>query len=244
LNTYTPASDQAAQVIVALDFPSAKPALELVDRMGKLVQWYKVGLELYLAAGNTLVRELKDRGLSVFLDLKLHDIPNTVAGAIRSVAAAGADMLTVHAFGGPAMLTAAAETAAGIHAAPKLLAVSVLTSLDSAQLQAIGVVDTPAVEVLRLAALASSCGIPGLVASSEEIAALRANFPHLTLVIPGIRPSGSPVGDQKRIATPAAAVKAGADYLVVGRPITQASDPVAAATDILDEIAGVTTMDR
>lgn len=228
----------AAQVIIALDFPEATPALALVSRLGSLIRWYKVGLELYLSAGNRIVHELKEQGYSVFLDLKLHDIPNTVAGAVRSVAATGADMLTLHASGGPAMLAAASDAAGKLHSAPKLLAVSVLTSMDASQLQAIGVEDSPASQVLRLAGLASQAGISGLVASPEEVAQLRSSFPNLTLVIPGIRPAGSSIGDQKRIATPAAAVSAGANYLVIGRPIAQADDPAAAAEAILQEIEG------
>jgi orotidine-5'-phosphate decarboxylase len=229
--------DSGANIIVALDFPGPAPALELASRLENIVQWFKVGLELYLSAGNQIVHDLKSRGHSVFLDLKLHDIPNTVAGAVRSAAATGADMLTLHAAGGPAMMAAAAEAAAALSSAPKLLAVSVLTSMDASQLQAIGVSGTPQDQVLRMAALASQAGILGLVASPEEIAALRSGFPGLTLVIPGIRPAGSAAGDQKRISTPAAAVSAGADYLVIGRPITQAEDPAAAAQYILDEIA-------
>jgi orotidine-5'-phosphate decarboxylase len=236
--TSLPSSPESgANIIVALDFPSPVPALKLASRLENIVQWFKVGLELYLSAGNQIVHELKSRGRSVFLDLKLHDIPNTVAGAVRSAAATGADMLTLHAAGGPAMLAAAAEAAAALSSAPKLLAVSVLTSMDAGQLQAIGVSGSPRDQVLRMAALASQAGIPGLVASPEEIAALRSGFPGLTLVIPGIRPAGSAAGDQKRISTPAAAVSAGADYLVIGRPITQAADPAAAAQAILDEIA-------
>jgi orotidine-5'-phosphate decarboxylase len=232
-----PAPATNARIIVALDFRDSASALVLAGRLGNLVQWFKVGLELYLSAGNEIVRALKNQGYSVFLDLKLHDIPNTVAGAVRSVASTGADMLTLHASGGTAMLGAAVEAAEKLSAPPKLLAVSVLTSMDANQLQAIGVDGSPADQVLRLAALASQAGIPGLVTSPEEVAAVRAAFPELTLVIPGIRPSGSAVGDQKRIATPAAAVAAGADYLVIGRPITQAADPVAAVKSILDEIA-------
>jgi orotidine-5'-phosphate decarboxylase len=224
------------RVIVALDVSDSAAALEIAGALGDLVQWFKVGLELYLSAGNQIVHALKGRGCSVFLDLKLHDIPNTVAGAVRSAASAGADMLTLHASGGPAMLAAAAEAAAKLESAPKLLAVSVLTSIDAAQLQSIGVSSSPAEQVLRLAGLASEAGISGLVASSEEVASLRASFPNFTLVIPGIRPAGSSVGDQKRVATPEAAIRAGADYLVIGRPITQAADPVAAVRAILSEI--------
>ena len=241
MNPLPSAPASGAQVIVALDFPDSDPALKLASRLENLVQWFKVGLELYLSAGNEIVHALKSKGYSVFLDLKLHDIPNTVAGAVRSAASTGADMLTLHAAGGPAMLAAAAEAAGKLSLPPKLLAVSVLTSMDADQLHAIGVSGAPADQVLRLAALASEAGISGLVASPQEIAPLRSGFPDLTLVIPGIRPAGSAVGDQKRIATPAAAAAAGANYLVIGRPITQAADPAAAAQAILDEMSAEVT---
>ena len=172
----------------------------------------------------------------MFLDLKLHDIPNTVAGAVRSASRAGAGMLTVHAGGGPAMLAAAVEAAEGLTSLPKLLAVTVLTSMDQSQLQAVGVSASPAEQVLRLARMGWDAGIRGFVSSAEEAAAMRQAFPEATLVIPGIRPQGAAAGDQKRVATPAAAIAAGADYLVIGRPVTQAADPAAAAAAILDEI--------
>jgi orotidine-5'-phosphate decarboxylase len=228
--------DMDSRLIVALDYPSAGPALELADRLRGICRWFKVGLELYLAEGNGVVHELRRRGYSVFLDLKLHDIPNTVAGAVRSVAAIDAEFLTVHAAGGPAMLEAAAEAADSVPNAPKLLAVTVLTSMDQLQLAAIGIDHSPEDQVLRLADAASEAGIGGLVASAEEVAALRRRFPGATLVIPGIRPAGSQMADQKRIATPASALTAGASYLVVGRPITQAPDPAAAAQAIIDEM--------
>jgi orotidine-5'-phosphate decarboxylase len=224
------------RLIVALDYPEGVPAIGLVDRLEELCCWYKVGLELYLAEGNDFVHELHHRGCSVFLDLKLHDIPNTVAGAVRSVAQTGAEMLTVHASGGPAMLHAAAEAAAEFEHAPQLLAVTVLTSMDAEQLSAVGVGGSAVTQVLRLAEIAAESGITGLVASAQEAANLRQTFPAATLVIPGIRPAGVEAGDQKRVATPAAALAAGASYLVVGRPITQASDPVAAAQAILWEM--------
>ena len=227
------------RLIVALDFPEAGPALDLADRLAGRCRWFKVGLELYLAEGNTILHELRHRGFSVFLDLKLHDIPNTVAGAVRSVAETGAELLTVHASGGPAMLAAAAEAAEALPHGPRLLAVTVLTSMDRAQLAATGVADAPADQVLRLAEMASASGISGFVASAQEVAALRRKLPSAVLVIPGIRPAGAAVGDQKRTATPAAALAAGADYLVVGRPITQAADPAAAALAILEEMQGV-----
>ncbi len=228
--------DPRERVIVALDVPDSRRALEIVERLGGLIQWFKVGLELYISEGNAIVEALREKGCSVFLDLKLHDIPNTVAGAVRSASRAGAQMLTIHAGGGPAMMAAAAEAAAGLDSAPKLLAVTVLTSMDSAQLQAVGVSADPADQVLRLAHAGWDSGIRGFVSSAQEVAAMRQSFPEATLVIPGIRPAGSEVGDQKRVATPAAALAAGADYLVIGRPITQAPDPAAAAAAILDEI--------
>jgi orotidine-5'-phosphate decarboxylase len=230
------------RVIVALDFPDAEQALGLIDRLDGLIQWFKVGLELYISEGNRTVDKLRSRGHSVFLDLKLHDIPNTVAGAVRSASRAGAQMLTVHAGGGSAMLSAAVEAAASMPEAPLLLAVTVLTSMDQAQLTAVGVPGSPAEQVIRLARMGWQSGIRGFVSSAEEVAAMRQNFPDATLVIPGIRPAGAavPAGaaldDQKRVATPAAAIAAGASYLVIGRPITQAPDPAAAAQAILAEI--------
>ena len=228
-------ADARDRLIVALDFPSAAEAITLVDRLDGACQWFKVGLELYLAAGNSIIKALEDRGHSVFLDLKLHDIPNTVAGAVRSVAAIGPGLLTVHAAGGPVMLKAAADATAN---GPVLLAVTVLTSMDGPQLQSVGVFDSPADQVLRLANVAIASGIRGLVCSPEEVGRLRAALgPQIILVTPGIRPAGSAAGDQKRTATPGVAIAAGASYLVVGRPITEAPEPAAATRAIVDEIA-------
>ena len=232
----SPKLDPCERVIVALDVPDSRRALEIVERLDGLIQWFKVGLELYVSEGNAIVGALRDKGHSVFLDLKLHDIPNTVAGAVRSASQAGAQMLTIHAGGGPAMMQAASEAAARLDSAPQLLAVTVLTSMDSAQLQAVGVSAEPADQVLRLAHAGWDSGIRGFVSSAQEVEAMRQAFPEATLVIPGIRPAGASVGDQKRVATPAAALAAGADYLVIGRPITQAPDPAAAAAAVLDEI--------
>lgn len=226
------------RLIVALDFPDAAAAIELVDRLAGAVSWFKVGLELYLASGDTVVRELKQRGYSVFLDLKLHDIPNTVAGAVRSVARLKPDLLTVHAAGGRAMLTAAADAAHSLPDPMRLLAVTVLTSIDSPALLETGVSAPPAEQVLRLARLASACGIHGMVCSPEEASTLHSALPDALLVTPGIRPAGAAVGDQRRVATPDAALAAGAGMLVVGRPITAAADPRAAAKAILAEMAG------
>jgi orotidine-5'-phosphate decarboxylase len=194
-------------------------------------------MELYYAAGNSFVHELKNRGFNVFLDLKLHDIPNTVAGAVRSATQAGASLLTIHASGGPAMMAAAAE-AASAPGAPKLLAVTVLTSMDASDLAATGIAGTPAEQVLRLAKLAKAAGIDGMVCSAEEVSTLSAELgPRTMLVVPGIRPTGAATEDQRRIATPAEAIAQGASMLVVGRPITRATDPAAAASAILEEIA-------
>jgi orotidine-5'-phosphate decarboxylase len=232
--------DPADRLIVALDFPSADLALGLVDRLEGSCRWFKVGMELYYAAGNQVLDQLRERGFDVFLDLKLHDIPNTVAGAVQTVAGAGASLLTIHAGGGKAMMQAAAK-AADRPGAPRLLAVTVLTSMDAAELEAVGVAgDAGLVEpqVLRLARLARAAGINGLVCSPLEVAAVRkAMGPDALLVVPGIR-SAAAAGsdDQSRVATAADAIAAGASMLVVGRPITQASDPAQAATAILDQI--------
>ena len=224
------------RLIVALDFPAADSALELVDRLQGTCRWFKVGMELYYAAGNSVVEQLRRRGYEVFLDLKLHDIPNTVAGAVRSVADVGASLLTIHAGGGEQMMRAAAQ-AANAPNAPKLLAVTVLTSMNAAELAAVGVPDPPAAQVLRLARLARTAGISGLVCSADEVATVReAMGSEALLVVPGIRPAGAGLNDQSRIATPADAIARGASMLVVGRPITQAADPAAAAAQILAEI--------
>jgi orotidine-5'-phosphate decarboxylase len=222
------------RLIVALDFPAAEEALTQARPLRGLVTWVKVGLELYLATGPSIVRQLRDEGFEVFLDLKLHDIPNTVASAIRSVARLGAGLLTVHAAGGPEMLEAAARAAAG---GPRLLAVTVLTSMDPAQLHATGVHHSPAEQVLRLGHMARGAGIDGLVCSPAEVEILRRELGETPLlVVPGIRPTGSEAGDQRRIATPGVAIADGASMLVVGRPITQAVDPAAAVAGILAEM--------
>jgi len=233
--------DPKDRLIVALDFPSADPARLFLKQLDGSCRWLKVGMELYYAEGNRFVQELRDNGYEVFLDLKLYDIPNTVRGAVRSATQAGAALLTLHASGGAAMMLAAAEAAASTPGAPKLLAVTVLTSMDAVQLSGIGIESTPAEQVLRLARLAWSSGIPGMVCSSEEVALLRAELgPTAELVIPGIRPAGSAIGDQKRIATPSTAIHSGASRLVIGRPITQAADPKSMIEAILNEIAGAT----
>jgi orotidine-5'-phosphate decarboxylase len=195
-------------------------------------------MELFTAAGPAAVEPLVARGHSVFLDLKFHDIPNTVAGAVRSAAALGVRMMTIHAGGGPAMLEAAQNALAGMADPPQLLAVTVLTSIDQAQATAVGIARTPSEQVELLAKMGIEAGIRGFVCSPQEVATLRRlTGPEGVLVIPGIRPAGAQTGDQKRIATPADALRSGASYLVVGRPITQAADPAEAAEGILKEMA-------
>ena len=231
-----PASNE--RLIVALDVPTSAAALRLADSLSGVCRWVKVGLQLFIAAGPSIVAELKSRGFSVFLDLKLHDIPNTVAGAVQSAAATGADMLTVHAAGGPSMLAAAANAANSGSQPIRLLAVTVLTSMDMAQLASVGITSTPASQVQLLATMASQAGIGDMVCSPQEVTALRSILGEDPwLVTPGIRGAGSAAGDQHRIATPAAAIQAGATYLVVGRPITQEANPKAAAEAIQREIA-------
>jgi orotidine-5'-phosphate decarboxylase len=226
------------RLIVALDVPSTAEAASLVDRLEGTCTWFKVGLELFIAAGPAVLEPLLNRGHSVFLDLKLHDIPHTVAAAVSSAAALGVRMMTVHAGGGPAMLTAARKALDGMIDPPELLAVTVLTSMDAAQLAATGVERSPAQQVELLARMGQDAGIRGFVCSPEEVSRLRASTgPEGVLVIPGIRPAGATVGDQKRIATPAEALRMGASYLVVGRPITQAADPARAAEAIVEEMA-------
>ncbi|HMF53367.1 MAG TPA: orotidine-5'-phosphate decarboxylase [Edaphobacter sp.] len=229
-------SDPRDRLAVALDVPDARGALDLVDRLEDSCRWLKVGMELYYAAGNSLVETLRQRGFRIFLDLKLHDIPNTVAGAVRSVTSAGAELLTLHAFGGGAMLRAAAE-AAQSPGAPKLIAVTVLTSMDSAELASVGVPDSPAEQAVRLARLAKGAGADGMVCSAEEVASLRREIgPDAILVVPGIRPAGSALDDQRRVATAAEAISRGSSILVVGRPITRAEEPAKAAQAVLNEI--------
>lgn len=231
--------DQARRrLIVALDASSADAALDWVKRLENQCRWFKVGLELFTAAGPAVVEQLTARGHSVFLDLKFHDIPNTVAGAVHSAAALGARMITLHALGGPAMLAAARAALEGVADPPELLAVTVLTSMDSGQLEAVGISRAPAGQAELLARMGLAAGIRGFVCSPHETATLRALAgPDAVLVVPGIRPAGAAAGDQKRIAAPADAIRAGASHLVVGRPITQAPDPAQAAETIVRQIA-------
>lgn len=238
VGTANPIEIARQRLIVALDVPDAKSAMRLVGELQGTCTWFKVGLELFVAEGPAVLEPIVGRGHNVFLDLKLHDIPNTVAGAVRSAAGLGVRMLTLHAGGGPAMLAAAKNALDGIANPPELLAVTVLTSMDAGQLRGVGVERAPAAQVELLARMGLEAGIRGFVCSPQEVAAVRAlTGPEGVLVIPGIRPAGAAIGDQKRTAGPAEAMRQGASYLVVGRPITQAPNPAEAANAILEEMA-------
>jgi len=228
--------DARQRLIVAFDVPDLSSALELDRRLGNEVGWVKIGLELFTAEGPRVVTAFRERGRRVFLDLKLHDIPNTVAGAVKSASRLGVDLLTLHAEGGPAMMRAA--VAARANTRVNLLAVTVLTSLDGNEYPGMY---RSAIEdrVLAFAEAAVEAGMDGIVASPRELAKLVSFVPSdFARVIPGIRPAGSSTDDQARVATPRAALIAGATHLVVGRPITQAPDPAAALRSILEEMAG------
>lgn len=227
-----------AELIVALDRPSATEAGMILEKMPADVRWYKVGLELFTSDGPSALALLKTKKKNIFLDLKLHDIPNTVARAVHAAAGHDVAMLTVHALGGESMIRAAADAAKTIGpSAPKIIAVTILTSHSQEDLTAIGIQRKMSDQVLALAELALKCGVDGLVASVNEAQILREKFGHdFILVVPGIRPAGAENKDQKRIATPAMAIKAGADYLVVGRPIIDAKDPSVAVETILNEM--------
>ncbi len=226
------------RLIIALDVPTVEAATHLVARLEGTCAWFKVGLELYVSAGPRVLEPLFKKGHSVFLDLKFHDIPNTVAGAVRSAASLGVQMMTIHAAGGPAMLVAARQALDGVANPPELLAVTMLTSMDASETNAIGIDRAPGKQVDLLARMGLQAGIRGFVCSPLEVESVRAiTGKDGVLVVPGIRPAGAAVGDQKRIATPADTLRRGASYLVVGRPITQAADPAAAAAEIIDEMA-------
>lgn len=227
----------ACELILVLDAQSPREVIPTLRQLQGTVQWTKVGLEMFTARGPDCVREIADLGFKVFLDLKLHDIPNTVAKAVESVAKLPIGMLTLHTGGGPEMMQWAVK--AQQQQAPNLLllGVTVLTSMSAAHLGAVGVTDAPEQQVVRLGKLAAGTGLRGLVCSPLEIAPLRAALPRdMALVTPGIRPRDAKADDQSRVMTPGDAARAGASYIVVGRPIFKAPDPVAAAKSILAEL--------
>lgn len=226
------------RVIVALDYPSADAALAFAARVEPSLCRLKVGKELFTSAGPRLVEKLVAAGFDVFLDLKFHDIPNTTAMAVKAAAELGVWMVNVHCSGGLRMMAACRETLAGVSGpAPLLIGVTVLTSMEQADLADIGLDVEPQQQVLRLAGLAARAGLDGLVCSAQEAPALKQQFAQLKLVTPGIRPAGSAQDDQRRILTPAQAMAAGSDYLVIGRPISQAADPAGALAAVAAELA-------
>ncbi|HXF05868.1 MAG TPA: orotidine-5'-phosphate decarboxylase [Blastocatellia bacterium] len=237
-------ADAAARLILALDLPTRARALEFIHETEGLVGSYKIGSQLFTAEGPTLVRDIVARGQSVFLDLKFHDIPNTVAGAAVEAARLGVRMLTIHALGGETMMRRAVEAVHDLCdgeglTPPRLIAVTLLTSLGREDLKKIHLSGTPEEIVADLAELAYSCGMDGVVASAHECPAIRARVtdPRFVLIVPGIRPADSSPHDQQRIVTPGHALRLGADYLVVGRPILESPTPRQAAERILAEIA-------
>lgn len=229
------------RIIVALDFPSDQPALALVDQLDPAKCRLKVGKELFTHSGPELVRDLQGRGFEVFLDLKFHDIPNTTSAAVAAAADLGVWMVNVHASGGEKMMTACRDRLDSFgKERPLLIAVTVLTSMGPEDLAGIGIAGSPEAQVSRLATLTRNCGLDGVVCSAQEALALKAEQgADFKLVTPGIRPLSADKGDQQRIMTPTDALKAGSDYLVIGRPITQAADPLAALDAIDSEVIGL-----
>lgn len=231
-----------SELIVALDVQTREEAVAKVKAIGDAVDFYKIGLELYTAEGPDVVKAVKDLGKRIFLDLKFHDIPRTVERAVKSGGKLGVDLMTIHSVGGKAMIRAAHEAAAEFGAsAPRILAVTVLTSLDRSDLEDVGITGRePADQVMAMAKFAVDHGADGLVCSPREVGSLSRTLKAGTLfVTPGVRPRGADVGDQKRVATPADAVRDGATHLVVGRPILAAEDPVSAARQIRAEMESV-----
>jgi orotidine-5'-phosphate decarboxylase len=227
----------ACELILVLDAPSPRDVTPALQRLSGTVRWVKVGLEMFTACGPDCVREIAGLGFNVFLDLKLHDIPNTVAKAVESVAKLPIQMLTIHTGGGREMMAWATKAQQQHAPRLRLLGVTVLTSMGAKDLNDVGIAAAPVDQVVRLGRLAVDAGLRGLVSSPHEIAPLRAALPgDVTLVIPGIRPRDAKADDQTRVMTPADAARAGANYIVVGRPIFQAPDPVAAARAILAEL--------
>lgn len=236
----TKTNEIGPRVIVALDYPDAGTAMQLVRRLEPSQCRLKVGKELFTVAGPELVRRLSGEGFDVFLDLKFHDIPNTVARACTAAAAMGVWMLNVHALGGERMLSAAREAVAAAESPPLLIAVTILTSMAEADLKGVGLQGSPEDNVLRLASLAHYCGLDGIVCSSREAGVMRATFDEpFRLITPGIRPAGSAADDQRRVMTPVEAVRNGSTYLVIGRPVTAADDPLGVLLTINSELAAL-----
>jgi len=226
------------KIIVALDYPTEANALELIDQLDANLCRLKVGKEMFTLLGPSFVDKIQTKGFEVFLDLKYHDIPNTVAKACQAAASLGVWMLNVHASGGRRMMEAAAEAVANTQSKPHLIAVTVLTSMSHDDLIELGIKETPAEQALKLAALAKSSGMAGVVCSAQEASKMQQQFgSDFLLVSPGIRPAGSKTDDQRRIMTPVNALKAGSDYLVIGRPITQSYDPLGVLRTINSEIS-------
>lgn len=230
--------DDGRRVIIALDFPAPQAALEMVAHLDPARCRLKVGKELFTRGGPQLLEQLRKQGYEIFLDLKFHDIPNTVAGACAAAADLGVWMINVHALGGRKMMVAAREAIDKASHRPLLIGVTILTSMGEDDIREVGMAGTPAENVARLAHLARDTGLDGVVCSPQEVTLLRQDMGEkFLLVTPGIRPAWSAKGDQQRITTPGEAVRMGADYLVIGRPITAAPDPLAALVAIEQEIA-------
>ena len=224
-------------VIVAMDYSDLASVEALADQLDPALCRLKVGKELFTHCGPQVVHSLRDRGFDVFLDLKFHDIPNTVAGAVKAAADLGVWMVNVHAAGGARMMEAASEALANYQSVPSLIAVTVLTSMEQQDLQGVGLDCEPVNQVIRLARLTRDCGLDGVVCSAQETEMLRKEIgSDFQLVTPGIRPANSDTGGQRRVATPAAAMASGSSYLVIGRPITQHNDPLAALTAINQQL--------
>lgn len=228
------------KLLVALDFDDTQSCLEFVSALSPEYCRLKVGKELFVSCGPTLVEQLQQKGFDIFLDLKFHDIPNTVAKAVKAAANLGVWMVNVHASGGRRMMEAASDALEGFPNKPLLIGVTVLTSMDQSDLLELGVTQSPALRALELASMAKECGLDGVVCSAHEVEDVKARCSEDFLcVTPGIRPSGSEQGDQRRVMTPTEAVTAGSDFIVVGRPITQSEDPGWASRQISDSIANL-----
>ncbi|MEI6890944.1 MAG: orotidine-5'-phosphate decarboxylase [Pontiella sp.] len=225
-----------ADLIVALDVPNAEAMEAKLQELPDFIEWYKVGLEIFCAEGPRVLEPLKKRGKKIFLDLKLHDIPQTVANAVKTAASHGVNLMTVHAVGGRAMLEAAANAAKECENPPKIVAVTTLTSLSAEDFIDLGINRTVSEQAVALGRLAISSGIDGMVTSAHEAQVLRAEFPEAILVTPGIRLPDGDIGDQKRVASPSFAVEQGATHLVIGRPIMHSEDPTAAAIAMLEDM--------